>query len=343
MNWDEYKSVYIKAAKKENISSETIDRNLQYALNLFKSNLPIIYDVSHLSLLVGISEEYIYKITNSQKSGYRKFVIPKKSEGQRTINEPLPNLKIIQKWILENILENIEISVFAKAYRKNITLKDNVRFHKGQKIVLKLDVENFFSNLKQGKIISFFINLGYSLELSVVLAKLCTLNGSLPQGAPTSPALSNILMRDFDNKTAEYCKKNKVRYTRYADDLTFSGDFEVKSLYQQVKKNLNEINLRINTQKTKLMKQNNRQFVTGIVVNENLKVMKEYRKKIRQEIYFIEKFGINSHLEKINHSIDVSYYLKSLKGRIEYCIFIDPSDYKMRKFLSTVKELLNDK
>jgi len=297
MEWNDYKFAYIKLAKEENIPVETIRINLDYALNLFEKNLPIIYDVSHLSLLIGIKEEYIYKITNSPKSGYRKFQIPKKTEGYRTINEPLPNLKIIQKWIQERILENINVSVFAKAYRKNVNLKDNIRFHKGQKIVLKIDLEDFFGNLKQKKIVKLFIDLGYTKELSVVLAKLCTLNGSLPQGAPTSPLLSNILMNEFDDKISEYCKANRIRYTRYADDLTFSGEFDIKLLYNEVKKLLSSLRLKINIKKTIVMRQHNRQIVTGIVVNQNQKVFKEYRHKIRQEIYYINKYGIEEHIK----------------------------------------------
>lgn len=342
MEWNDYKIAYTKMAKEENIPGETIKVNLDYALTLFEKNIPIIYDVSHLSLLIGIKEEYIYKITNSPKSGYRKFQIPKRTEGFRTIYEPLPNLKIIQKWIQNNILDNIKVSVFAKAYRKNTNLKDNIRFHKGQKIVLKIDLEDFFGNLKQKGILKFFRDLGYTLELSVVLAKLCTINGSLPQGAPTSPSLSNILMKDFDEKISEYCKTNRIRYTRYADDLTFSGDFDVKILYSEIKKNLSILRLKINIKKTIVMKQHNRQLVTGIVVNQNQKVLKEYRHKIRQEIYYINKYGVEEHLKYTKQDQDIKRYLKSLKGKINYCLFIDSHDLKMQSYLRTVQCYLDE-
>lgn len=336
MQWDEYKKKYIATAEKEDFPDELIQKNLQYAHNLFVQQLPIIYDVNHFSQLVGIKHDYIYKITNSQKSGYRRFYIPKKTKGKRTINEPLPNLKIIQSWILVEILNHIETSMFAKAYKKNVSLKDNVKFHRGQKVVFKLDIENFFDNLKENKVLNLFLKLGYSKELSILFAKLCTLRKGLPQGAPTSASLSNILMKNFDNDISDFCKTHKIRYTRYADDLTFSGDFEVSKLFHKVDKLLLKNGLKINKSKTNIMRQHKRQIVTGIVVNQKIKVPKKYRASIRQEVYYIKKFGLKEHIKRFNKDIDTAYYIKSLKGRINYCLFIDPKDIEMKQYIDYI-------
>lgn len=339
MHWIEYEKNYTLEATKSGYTSEEIIRNLDYAKKLYEKNIPIIYDVEHLSLLVGINKKYIYKISNSPKSGYRKFYIAKKNKGLRLINEPLPNLKIIQKWILIEILEHCNVSVFAKAYRKKVNIKENVKFHRGQKIVMKLDIKNFFNNLKPKRVLSFFSSLGYSKEVSVVLTKLCTLNGGLPQGAATSPILSNILMIDFDKKISDYCKSNKIRYTRYADDLSFSGDFDAADLYFRVERSLHKYHLIINKEKTKVMRAHNRQIVTGIVVNDKIKVSKAYRSSIRQEMYYILRFNIDDHLSRFNRDLEKKYYLKSLKGRIKYCLFIDSKDVEMMNYLTHLNNL----
>lgn len=343
MEWKDYEASYTVEAELNGMSIEHIEKNLKYAKKLFDNNVPIIYDQYHFSYLVGISYEYIFKITNSSKSGYRKFNIQKKNGGIRTINEPLPNLKVIQKWILEKILERVSVSPYAKAYKKTLSIKDNVRFHRNQKKVLRLDITDFFGHLRQRKVLSIFLNLGYSLELSVMLAKLCTLHHKLPQGAPTSAYLSNLLMVGFDKEISLYCSKKKIRYTRYADDMTFSGDFNEYKLISKVKNTLGWLGLYLNKDKTHLMRQHDRQLVTGITVNEKIQVQRNVRRTLRKEIYFIEKYGIESHLEFLKLKIDSDLYLKSLLGKLGYCVFINPKDEEFQQYYNYIEKLMREK
>ncbi|MGX7200601.1 reverse transcriptase family protein [Enterococcus nangangensis] len=335
--WVGYKELFKKKAVAARKTEEYISNNLAYAECLFSRGLPIIFDVKHLSLLVGIKAEYLYKVSNDSKLFYRKFLIKKKNGKKRSIHEPFPNLKVVQNWILNNLLYCIEPSQFAKAYIPNVSIRDNVRFHKGQKQVLKLDITNFFESISEKYVYKIFKKVGYTDALSVMLSKLCTLKGSLPQGASTSSYISNLVLNDFDRAISSYCLERKIRYTRYADDLTFSGNFDSKSLINIVSFKLKSLGLSLNKEKTRLLKQNQSQMVTGIVVNEKIQVSQKYRKKIRLEMYYIKKYGLYSHMSKSCIKGDGKNYLKSLKGRIDYCLFINQKDLEMKKYSESVR------
>ena len=340
MKWDQYKLLFSQKAKKHNLSDEKIGKCLVYAKVLYAKKLPIIYDNEHLSLLVGYQKDFLLRATNKPKKFYRSFSIPKKSGGKRKIHEPLPSLKEIQRWILKKILSRLKISPYAKAYRITHSIKDNARFHKNQKIVLTVDMNDFFGSLKDKKVFYFFRSLNYSPSVSKTLTNLCCLNGSLPQGAPTSPTLSNLLFYRCDCRIAGYVKSKNVRYTRYADDLTFSGNFEPGAVIKFVENVIKDENLKLNKKKTKAMFLSNRQEVTGIVVNEKLQVSREIRRKIRQEIHYIRKFGLSSHLEKTENV--KRNHIRHLLGITNYVIFVNPKDQEVMGYRDYLKKYLTE-
>ncbi|AYC30335.1 retron St85 family RNA-directed DNA polymerase [Paenisporosarcina cavernae] len=347
MDWEYYKKKYCLVAFENNISSHEIENNLFYAKKLYDRGLPIIYDEIHLGQLIGISHEYMFKVANDASYFYKSFRIKKLNGGSRKISEPLPNLKIIQKWILEEILYKLNIHPSAKAYVKGLSIKDNVKFHRNQKTVLKLDIIRFFNNVKEDLIYRIFKEIGYSKEISWLLTRLCILNGALPQGAVTSPYLSNLVMLNFDRKIYSYCKKKRIRYTRYADDLTFSGEINKHHVISRVKNELLKIHLQLNESKIRVLKNHQRQIITGIVVNKKIQTSIIYRKKIRQEVYYIKKFGIYNHISKtlgitdINTELELKY-LKSLIGRIHFVIFVNKFDKEMSTYLHDLKMVYDE-
>lgn len=324
MNYEVYEELFKAKANNEGYSQENIFRCLEYAKPLLEKNLPVIYNSSHLASLVGYKRSYLKRAIFFTEFFYRKFYVKKRNGKQREINEPLPSLKEIQYWILENILYNIDVSRFAKAYIPGKTLVENLKFHKNQPLVLCVDVENFFASIKESKVVEIFLTMGYSVRVANTLAKLCCLKGEIPQGAPTSPQLSNIFMVGFDKIISSYCVKKNIRYTRYADDLTFSGDFNTNEILALLKSELDELDLVFNEEKTKLMTKSMRQVVTGVVVNKKIQVPKEKRREIRRNIYYIRKFGLANHLMKID--CKKSNYLKHLLGQVNYVLFINPQD-----------------
>lgn len=228
----------------------------------------------------------LYTISNRIEDNYREFKIPKKSGGFRTIAEPSRMLKAIQRNILNNYLYGIEISPYAKSYIKDISLKDNASVHVGKKKILKLDIESFFDNVDFMKVYhSVFGPDKFPKRIGVLLTNLTTYYGSVPQGAPTSAYISNIVMRDFDYEVGEFCQKANIEYTRYSDDMTFSGDFDPKDVIRFIRKALLKRGFSLNEDKTRVIGRSQAQVVTGICVNESMRAQKRYRKKIRQSMY----------------------------------------------------------
>lgn len=338
MNIEEYKREFRKKAEIENYSAQETDKMLNYALELYKKNLPIIFDSIHFSLLVGVKQEYLYKVSNSQYLFYRTFYIPKKNKEQREIKEPLPILKDIQSWILDNILNNVPVSIYSKAFKKDSSIKDNARFHQNQNIVVCLDIEKYFNNIKEYDVIKMFSDLGYNKKLSVLLAKLCCLDNSLPQGAPTSPYISNIITKNMDCELAGLAKELSnenfsIRYTRYADDITFSGsEINISDLIGSTRKILKKYQFKLNDKKTRVFHKNNRQLVTGIVVNEKMQVSKNLRKQLRANVYFIKKFGLANHMAHQNINISEKQYLRQLLGNINFVLFVNPRDQEFIEY-----------
>jgi RNA-directed DNA polymerase len=338
MNWKKYRKEFHLKATSKHLDSESIKRALVYARPLHKAGLPIIYSQQHLSLLVGYNIDFLRRASNAKSTEfYRCFEIKKKSsDSMRTISEPLPTLKEIQRWILDNILNRVTISKFAKAYVLGLSIKDNARFHRGQKQVLRVDVKDFFPSITGKNVFYIFKNLGYSAEVSSMLTGLTTLKNSLPQGAPTSPTLSNIFMTRCDARIAGYCLGRKIRYTRYADDLTYSGEFNVGKLVSFVNFVLRDSNLFLNKTKTKHMRKHQRQFTTGLVVNKNINVCREKRRKLRQEIYYIKKFGLDGHLNRIHEKR--SNYIMHLLGLSNFILHINAEDRDAQEAKNLIKE-----
>lgn len=335
MRWDSYERKFRDLAGKSGAAQEKIESWLLYAKELTSNNLPIIFDQTHLALLLGIDNEYLHRMSNAPEYFYRTFYIRKRNGKQRRIDEPLPDLKKVQSWILTEILYKVPCSKFAKAYVPHTSIKDNSRFHRNQKIVAGVDLKNFFPSIKSGSVLSVFLSMGYNLPTAVFLTRLCCLRESLPQGAPTSAYLSNLIMRHFDEQISAYCMERKIRYTRYADDLTFSGDFDVVALLYRIDGELKYLHLRRNPQKLKVMRGEDRQKTTGIVVNEKQQLPREYRMKIRQEIHYIQKFGLDDHLAHIGETR--THYLQHLMGKIEYALFINPKDEKMKAYREVLR------
>lgn len=300
-----------------------------------------ILDATHLSKLVGYSEQFLYSVSASPEQFYREYRIPKKSGGIRLINEPLPTLKIVQRSIIDDILSSVEPHKAAKAYRKNHTLRGNALIHRRRPYMLKIDIKDFFSNITTHAIYSLFYDLGYTSQIARLLTGLCTLNNGLPQGAPTSSLLSNLVMREFDDRVLTHCVEREIFYTRYADDMTFSSKTaELPTLIPFVRNQLKRFGLDLNERKTNFSGTGARKFVTGIVVNERLNILKHDRKKLRQEMYYIKKFGLNGHLRATGNL--TSNYIDRLLGRLNFAHFVTREKHFRddMKYLHELKKIM---
>ncbi len=349
MDFSAYSSKFKAAALSAGLNENLITSLLHYAENLFNQGLPIIYDQIHLSFLLGYNYEFLLAVANDSPLFYKHYDISKKNGGSRPIDEPLPSLKDIQSWILNEILtpaSKTMVSPVAKAFMPEKSLRENARFHKKKQKVVALDISDFFPSIGFGAVLGVFSSMGYSKPVSVMLAKLCTLYGKLPQGAPTSPMLSNLFFKKTDDTLFCYCRKRNIQYTRYADDLVFSGnDLKPQYLISYVKMLLSHQRLSLNEEKTKVMGQGRRQSVTGVVVNKIIQVPREYRDKIRQEIYYCIKYGETSHFLHVKDNLPKwistpDTYLKHLLGKVNFVLQVNPNDRVFSKYRDLLRAKL---
>lgn len=285
----------------------------------------------------------IYSISNNIVNNYNIFEIKKNSGGYRKIYEPKSTLKYVQRQILINILQNKKVSKYATAYCKGISLKDNAYPHVGKKIILKLDIRHFFESIGFFDVYNACFSLEYfPFNIGILLTNLVTYYGFLPQGSPTSAYISNLVMKDFDEGIGVWCDENNISYTRYSDDMTFSGDFNPSEIIKIIRKELYKLGLELNNNKIHVIHTSSRQIVTGIVVNEKVQVKSKYRKQIRQEVYYIKKFGIESHLKMIKSNIDLKKYLTIIYGKILFVLQVNKDDNEFKEYKRFIHKLLNN-
>lgn len=329
-----YTRNFTEKALQNGFSSDYVQKCLTYANPLIVNNLPVIYSINHFSSLVGYNVSYLKRAVKFQKFFYRKFKINKRNGKKRTLYEPLPSLKEIQLWILDEILYKQKVSRYAKAYVPNRSIKEHTIYHTDEPFVLTLDIKEFFKTIKFELVEKLFLNMGYSGKMSNLFTKLCFLENELPQGAPTSPYISNLILKDFDNEISNYCMSNKIKFTRYADDLAFSGNLNADEIEKLVKNELFKIGLELNEKKTKLMRPNQPQLISGIIVNKKAQLPKKERNSLRNDMYYVKKFGLKNHMKHTNQT--KSNYLKHLLGRINYVLQINPRD---KEFIEYKKHL----
>lgn len=328
----EYRKLFIAKATASGYDDLLVARCLTYAEALAAKGLPIVYTTRHLSLLMGIKKDYLEKVLRDSSNFYRYQDVRKKSGKKRRIHEPLPTLKYAQHWILQEVLNHCPISKYAKAYTKTGGgIRNNAYYHRGKETLINIDIKDFFPSIDVVAVIAIFSKMGYWPAVAHFMGALCCHGGSLPQGAPTSPYLSNLFLKDFDETIGPKLVASGLRYTRYSDDISISGSIpNTDEVIALVRSELVRVGLHMNVEKLSIQRQGMRQLVTGVVVNDKLQVARRYRKQIRQELYYILKFGFENHLSR--KAIRKPYYLESLLGRIAFVLQVNPKDEEFLKY-----------
>ena len=211
--------------------------------------------------------------SNNHYSTYR---IPKGKGKFRTITAPSDELKAFQKSFMSH-LESIPLHNSAHGFVKGKSISTNAFPHIKKKFVLSMDLKDFFPSVKTDMVKKIFEF--HNIDQKYV--EFVTYKGGLPQGSPCSPVISNLYCYDLDIELSFFAEKNGLDYTRYADDLTFSGNKFDKRYIKEIKTIVNRHKLIVHPRKTKVMWQNQRQIVTGVIVNEKLNMPIEKRKKMR--------------------------------------------------------------
>ena len=337
LSWNEYRFLFNQKATDLGLSPAKIDQLLFYSEKLFQNKLPVIHNLKHLSFQTGYKEDYLRRAIERPQNFYRNFKIAKKNGQSRTITEPLPGLKEIQYWILEHIIKKSPPNMLNNAYLEKRSIVSNAKFHIKQARVLNVDLEKYFDSIGSERVIAFFQARGYHEEISAKLASLITLENGLPQGSPSSPYLSSIITRDLDVELLNMCRSMGLRYSRYADDISVSGDFNPLIIRREIRRIVHDHGFRINNRKTTLKRQHQRQMVTGIVVNKKLSIKNSEIKKLRQEVYYISKYGLHEHLLRTGNVR--RNYINVLEGRLNYFVSVKKNDTNLKWIRTTLSKL----
>ena len=288
----------------------------------------IVYrELSSLVHDLGYSGKVLYGLSNQISKHYHQVSIPKANGGTRTLQVPDDMLKAVQRKSNEVLLAPEPISPYATAYRPGCSTMINAKLHVGKSVLMKLDILHFFDSIIYPIVKEkVFPAERFSEPNRILLTILCTNRDAVPQGAPTSPAISNIIMRDFDDTIGRWCGKRGIAYTRYCDDMTFSGDFDPAPLIDLVRSELRKMGFLLNDKKTAIIRGGRQKVVTGIVVNEKENVPSVYRREIRQDMHYCMRYGIESHMSHNNISGTMDQYVLKLLGRVNYVLSVSASE-----------------
>lgn len=287
--------------------------------------LPVIFEVEHLSLLFGMKLDELQKIIFAPDRFYRKFNIPKRSGGVREISSPYPSLLSCQSWIYKNILLSQAVHDCAHGFVPGRSIVTNAKCHLNKKALLKMDLKDFFPSIPMSWVVNFFSGLGYSNNVSFYLSSLSCLDDSLAQGSATSPYLSNILLVGLDHRLNKLAQAYGLDYTRYADDLAFSGDYIPHNFISVVEDIVTDYGLTPNVSKTKLHLNPGQRIVTGVSVSgDRLTLPRSMRREIKKEFHYIKKFGLLSHISK--SKIRNPFYLDVIEGRLAFWLQVEPGN-----------------
>ena len=274
------------------ITQDAYNSITEYKQRLNDNNVPVIYNLRHLRKIFRIKkrEQDIF-FGENKSSLYRSFSIPKKSGGVRQIEAPCKRLKEIQRWIKDEIVDKFVVSEYATGFRKNMSIVDNARKHVGKELVINMDIKDFFPSVTYADILLMFMYIGYRKDVAHLLTKLCTnAENVLPQGSPASPSISNHILLKLDKRLGRLAESVGADYSRYADDITFSGKRGISTIIPLVEQIIEEEGFLVNENKTRLQYNNQRQEVTGLIVNNKIAVSSMIEDEIRNAIYFIKKY-----------------------------------------------------
>lgn len=300
------------------------------AIRLNMAGLPVIQTIEDLSELTHISKYTIFQLSKNSNKNYKSYTIPKKSGKLRTINQPSKKLKGLQSWILINILNKLKVSSSCKGFEKESSIAKNAEPHIGANTVLTIDLKDFFPTVKQKQVFNIFKAIGYNNVIAVILTNICTYEDALPQGSPCSPKLANLSAWQLDVRIQGYVGRRGINYTRYADDLSFSGLSPVKvvQILPMIKKIVEDEEFKINPAKTRIAGSSRAKIVTGLVLSgETFGIGKRTYKNVRAKIHHLT-------LAKEQANIKLLY---QVNGWLAYLKSVDPK--RLNKALKYIKEL----
>jgi RNA-directed DNA polymerase len=310
---------------------------------LARLGVPVLATPADLATALGVSIPVLrwlcFHAEAAAKTHYVYFEIAKRSGGTRLLAAPHRKLAAAQQWILANVLAKLEVTVHAHGFVPGRSTVTNARAHVGKGIVVNLDLQDFFPTITFPRVRGLFESVGYSPAVATLLALLCTEaprspvihdgvtywvaagDRALPQGACTSPAISNLVTRKLDRRLAGACGKLGWTYTRYADDLTFSAaaDDQLALVFARVRAIVRDEGFAINEAKGRVARRSQRQAVTGVVVNDKLGAPREQVRRMRALLHRAKTTGLAA-----QNRDSLPDFPAHVRGMIAYIAMLDP-------------------
>lgn len=344
----------------QGVSSRMHDRRCHVEA-LQERGLPVLATPADLAKAMGVEVPALrwlcFHSEAAQSPHYVQFEVPKRSGGMRLLSAPQPRLAAAQAWVLREILEKLLVHDGAHGFVPRRSTATNAAIHRGRDVVVNLDLKDFFPSITFPRVRGLFLGIGYSPAVATLLALLCTEcprramsyagkvyhvaigDRALPQGACTSPALSNQVARRLDSRLAGLAAKYGWAYSRYADDLTFSAPGgkrgELPMMLAKIRHIVSSEGFTVHEQKGRIQRRAKRQTVTGIVVNDPAKLglPREQVRELRAILHNAKKTG----LEAQNRN-GVPDFRAHLLGKIAYLGMIDrPKADTLMRMLESVR------
>jgi RNA-directed DNA polymerase len=294
--------------------------------------LPIIENVADLSALTHLSKYTIYQLSKHSDKYYFCYEITKKSGKKRLICQPSRKLKALQAWILVYILNKLKVSESCKGFEKGTSIADNARPHIEANTILNIDLKDFFPTVTRNKVYNVFKSIGYNKLTATILTNICVYNNCLPQGSPSSPKLANLVSWSLDVRIQGYVGRRGIAYTRYADDLTFSGlnPQVVSKISSRIEDIVNNEGFEINKDKTRIAGSSRAKTVTGLVLSkDSFGIGKNKYKLLRAKLHHLTNQSEQKNLELLSYVDGYLSFLKSVdKNRFQ----------RARKYIDTLIE-----
>lgn len=304
-----------RAMQAQGRPEEAVRQCLRYARQLLDRDLPVLFDGRHV--------RQVLQVEAGQRWDYHVFHLIQKGK-MREITAPSRKLKRKQRWILEHILQKQEVSPYAHGFVAGRSIKTNALLHASHDYVLCMDIADFFPSIPQSAAFRVFAMAGYAPRAADALAEICCHDDVLPQGAPTSPCLANLVFSQTDAQLAGLAERYGAVYSRYADDLTFSSDGPLHGLAEAAESILLESGFCVNGQKTKYFLPGQPKRITGLVVQNGLvRVPRQLKRCLKQEIHYCRRFGVLVHLEN-SRAAHCIHYREYLYGKAYYIKMIEP-------------------
>jgi ADP-ribosylglycohydrolase/fructose-1,6-bisphosphatase/inositol monophosphatase family enzyme/retron-type reverse transcriptase len=323
--------------------SGALDHKTSDSARLAERGLPVLHTAVDLACFLELPISKLRWLTYHRRGAtlvhYRRFEIAKKTGGVRCISAPKPALAAAQAKLLRGILTRLVPEPHAHGFVLGRSILSNATPHVGCQVVLNLDLKEFFPSITFRRVRGLFTAVGYSGQVATALALLCTepprvpaqVGGKrywvalgqrvLPQGACTSPAITNALCRRLDRRLHGLALRHGFTYTRYADDLSFSGDRPETAgrLLRSVRAILAEEGFREHPRKTRVMRRSRRQEVTGVTVNSRPTVSRGQVRELRAILHNAARYGLDSQNREGRRD-----FAAVLRGRVEFVSMVDP-------------------